>query len=78
MRPTIVAAGWATLVAGTVTVACPQIGANDLVLLTNNTLGGTAGTLEVGTIVAGTSFVINSSAGADTSKVGYVVVNVEE
>lgn len=65
--------GFATLVSGTVTVttttACTA--ANTCVYsLTNCGVGGTQGMLSVGTVTAGTSFVINSSAGAaDTSKV---------
>lgn len=52
--------GRATLVAGTVTVNTAEILAGDNVLLTVVVPGGTRGEIQLGTIVAGTSFVINS------------------
>lgn len=52
--------GRATLVAGTVTVSTTEVVANDSINLTVVTPGGTRGMVQVGTIVAGTSFVINS------------------
>jgi hypothetical protein len=61
--------GTAVLVAGTVTVSTAEIQAGDNVILTNVGTGGTVGTLSRGTITAGTSFVINSSSGTDTSTV---------
>lgn len=70
----IVASGTAVLVAGTVTVATTAILATDVVQLTRQVTGGTVGHLTVGTIVAGTSFVINSSSGTDTSTVGWTIV----
>jgi hypothetical protein len=63
------AAGKATLVAGTVTVSTAEVQAGDTILLTNVLAGGTVGILSVGAIVAGTSFVINSSSNTDTSTV---------
>lgn len=54
------ASGRATLVAGTVTVNTAEIRAGDNVQLTRNVAGGTVGVIQLGTIVAGTSFVINS------------------
>ena len=52
--------GRATLVAGTVTVTTAEIQAADNVLLTVVSPGGTRGEVQLGTITAGTSFVINS------------------
>ncbi len=64
--------GVATLAAGTVTVsttgAC-AVGASCNYQLTHCVAGGTLGTLSVGTVTAGTSFVINSSSSTDTSQV---------
>ena len=69
-------AGEATLASGTVAVADTGVAAASIILLTNGGLGGTAGTLEVGTITPGTGFVINSSAGSsDTSKVNWLRIN---
>lgn len=65
----------AAMVAGTVTVTTSKVSASSIILLTNALVGGTVGTLSVGTIVAGTSFVINSSSGTDTSKVNWSIVN---
>jgi hypothetical protein len=66
--------GQATLVAGTVTVAHTGIAANSRIFLSRNTPGGTLGFLSVGAITAGVSFVINSSNGADTSTVNWLIV----
>lgn len=68
-------AGTATLVGGTVTVANTSITANTLVLMTVKTRGGTTGTLGY-TLNAGTSFVITSSSGTDTSTVGWFLVEL--
>jgi len=67
--------GVATLVAGTVTVATTQVTASSIILVSPKTLGGTVGTLSIGTITANTSFVINSSSGADTSVVSFLIIN---
>lgn len=61
--------GRAVLVAGTVTISTAEVIASDNIQLTCVLVGGTQGILSVGTIVAGTSFVINSSNAADTSTV---------
>lgn len=63
------ASGVATLVGGTVTVSTASVLAGSRVRLSVLTAGGTPGFLSVGTITAGTSFVINSSSGSDTSTV---------
>lgn len=67
--------GTAVMVAGTVTVSTAEIQTGDSVLLTNVTVGGTVGTLSKGTIVNGTSVVINSSSGTDTSTVYWEIVH---
>ncbi len=61
--------GVATLVAGSATVSTTKVKAGSLIVLSRKAVGGTAGNLTYGTIVAGTSFVISSSNGADTSDV---------
>jgi hypothetical protein len=67
----------AAMVAGTVTVNTTAVTASSLIFLTVNTPGGTQGTLSAPTasIVAGTSFVINSSSNTDTSTVNWWIVN---
>jgi hypothetical protein len=75
--------GIATLVTGTVTVSTTAVTANSIIILTRQTNGGTAaGVPTVGTITAGTSFVINSiTAGGtavqagDTSVIGWMIIN---
>lgn len=69
--------GTATLVAGTKVVSTSCITANSLVWVTVNTPGGTVGIPSVpsGSLVAGTSFTINSSSGADTSTVNYFIAD---
>lgn len=66
------AQGRSTLVAGTVTVSNAAAGWNGgstIYTLTNCNVNGTPGILSVGTVVNGTSFVINSTNSADTSQV---------
>lgn len=74
--------GRAVLVAGTIIVNTTEILAADNVVLTRVIGGGTArGQLEIGTIVAGTSFVINAKTAAnvveanDTSTVYWEIVH---
>lgn len=69
-------AGTATLVGGTVTVANTSVTANTLVLLTSQANGGTPGFLRCTAKNAGTSFVITSSSGTDTSTVGWFLVEL--
>lgn len=75
-------AGQATLTAGTVTISTTAVTANSKVFFSLVTPGGvTIGTLQRGTIVAGTSFVVNSvlPAGtfnaADTSTFDWWLIN---
>jgi hypothetical protein len=70
-------AGTATLTAGAVTVATTAVTASSIILVTRNTPGGTAGDLSVpsASITAGTSFVINSASGTDTSTVNWIIIN---
>lgn len=79
--------GSVVLVGGTVTVATTAVTASSLIQLTRQTVGATGaaalGELSVGTIVAGTSFVINSWQQAnatalqatDVSVVNYEIIN---
>ena len=69
---TFVAAGRATLVAGTVTVANTAITANSIVVATP--IDATPNALGV-TLNAGVGFTITSASGADTSVVSYIVLN---
>lgn len=66
--------GTATLVAGTATVANTSVTANSRIFLTSNTDGGTPGWLRVSAKTNGTSFVITSSSGTDTSTVAWYIV----
>lgn len=69
--------GTATLSSGTITVNTTAVTASSLIFVTCNTPGGTQGFLSVPTasITAGTSFVINSSSGTDTSTVNWWIIN---
>lgn len=60
---------------GTITISTTAVTANSIIFLTHATVAGTQGILSVGTITAGTSFVINSSNGADTGTVNYWILN---
>lgn len=66
--------GTAVLVAGTVTVTHTTVSANSRIIIWRQIAGGTLGHLSVGTITAGTDFVINSDNAADTSTIGYLVI----
>ena len=70
----IAAAGSVTLVAGTVTVSSVHAVSTNEFLLTAKVVGGTQGFLSVGTITANTSFIVNSSDGADTSTVSWMIL----
>jgi len=69
--------GNVTLVAGTATAttsAACTVSGTCTYQLTNCGVGGTQGMLSLGTITAGTSFVINSSSNTDTSKVCWTIL----
>lgn len=65
------------MTAGSVTISTTAVTASSKIFLTANTPGGTQGELSAPTasIVAGTSFVINSSSNTDTSTVNWWIVN---
>ncbi|MCL4405231.1 hypothetical protein M1295_01485 [Patescibacteria group bacterium] len=65
--------GSATLVAGTITVNNPYVQSTSIIILSRKTIGGTAGYLSLGAVIAGISFVINSSSATDTSVVNYLI-----
>jgi hypothetical protein len=65
----------AAMTAGSITIATTAVTAASNIFLTNALPGGTVGTLSVGTIVAATSFVINSSNASDTSEVNWLIIN---
>ena len=69
-------AGTAVLVAGTVTVANTSVTANSIIMLTSQVNGGTPGFLRVTAKTAGTSFVITSSSGTDTSTVAWHIIEL--
>lgn len=66
--------GRSVLVGGTVTVATTKVTATSEIFLTVNVPGGTVGFLQVSARVVGTSFTILSSNGADTSTIGWIIV----
>lgn len=61
--------GRAVLVAGTVTVSTTAVKAASIVSLTRCVAGGTVGVLQLGTVTASTSFVINSVQATTASTV---------
>lgn len=63
------------MTAGSITISTTAVTASSRIYLTHATLGGTQGVLSVGTITAGTSFVINSSSNTDTGTVNWWIVN---
>lgn len=63
------------MTAGTITISTTAVTADSKIFLTHATVAGTQGILSVGTIVAGTSFVINSSSATDTSTVNWWIIN---
>lgn len=65
----------AAMTAGTITISTTAVTANSLIFLTHASVGGTQGILSVGTITAGTSFVINSSSATDTGTVNWWIIN---
>ncbi len=67
--------GQAVLVAGTATVSTAEVQAGDSIILSRVASGGTRGHLSVGGISAGSSFVINSSSGTDTSTIYWEIVH---
>ena|ERR1041385_773878 len=71
----VIVSGRATLSNGTVTVSNGNIAANSPVLLSYVSVSGVQGILSLGTIVAATSFVINSTSDTDNSIVGWVIPN---
>lgn len=71
-----VTSGTATLIAGAATVTNTNVAATSLIFTTYNTGAVACGNLRApaASIVAGTNFVINSSAGTDISTVNWVIV----
>ncbi len=67
--------GQATLASGTVTVSTTAVTASSIISLTYSGTPSSPGILNVGTITAGTNFVIHSSSGTDASVVNWVIIN---
>lgn len=63
----------AAMTAGTITINTTAVTANSIIMLTP--VGAGSGQISLGTKTAGTSFVINSSDGADTRQVQWWIVN---
>lgn len=61
--------GRATLISGTTVVVTNEVVAADNILLSRVVTGGTLGLLSVGAISSGSSFIINSASGTDSSVV---------
>jgi hypothetical protein len=68
--------GTATLTAGTVTVANTSITATSRIFLTTQAPAGTPGALYISATVAGTSFTVTSTSGADASTFAYEIFEV--
>lgn len=66
--------GTSVLVGGTVTVANTNVTANSVILLTSQVDGGTTGSLRISARNAGVNFTITSSSGADTSTIGWLII----
>ncbi len=66
--------GTATLTAGTVTVANTSVTNNTRIFLTSQVDGGTPGFIRVSSRVVSTSFTITSGSGADTSTIGWLLI----
>ena len=65
------ASGTATLSGGTATVSNALVNSSSIIFVSTLAIGGIQGELSVGTITNGTSFVINSTSGTDTSTVAW-------
>ncbi len=59
---------------GSATVPTTQVTATTRIFLTNQALGGTAGTPYISARIAGTSFTIQSTSNADTSQIAWLLV----
>jgi hypothetical protein len=69
--------GTATLLSGTVTVSTTAVTSSSLIFLTNQAPslgGGAVGALSIGAVIAGASFVINSSNVLDNSVIGWIII----
>lgn len=66
--------GLATLVAGTVTVNTTAVTANSRIQLTAQSTGAAPGACRISARTPGTSFVISSTSGTDTSTVAWQIV----
>lgn len=66
--------GASVLVAGTVTVSNTTVTASTRIFLSTSTAGGTVGHPYVSARTAGTSFVITSTNGADTSTIAWLLM----
>ena len=79
--------GTVTLVSGSATISTTAVTANSIIMLTRQSPGATGanplGMLSVGTIVAGTSFIINAlttansttNVATDVSVIGWMIIN---
>lgn len=66
----------AAMTAGSVTVSTTAVTANSVIVASLKTAGGTVGAPFVGTITPGTSFVLKSTSGTDTSVYNWIILEV--
>lgn len=66
--------GSGTLSGGTVTIANTSVTASSIIFLTDTSNGANLGILSVGTIIASTSFVVNSSNALDAGTFNYLII----
>jgi len=69
--------GTSTLASGTVTVSTTAVTASSKIFVSVRTPGGTQGFLSVpsSSVIAGTSFIINSTSNSETSTVDWWIIN---
>lgn len=66
--------GTATLSSGSVVVSNTKVTANSIILVTTQSVSGTAGSVAVTARSAGTSFTLTSTSGSDASTVAYFII----
>jgi hypothetical protein len=67
--------GSANLANGTVTVVAPSVESDSVIVLTPTSQGSLTGTLTVGTITAGQSFVVTSTGASDTATFFWAILD---
>lgn len=67
--------GRATMSSGSVTISCPSVSATSVIVVTAMASLSAAQSLFVGTITAGTSFVVTDVAGTYAGAISYIVIS---